>query len=107
MAKIKCHIESFPTKETMYDLFIKKYSEEKETVKYEFYEYLKVFTENFVLKFGRPQVDACGECEKLSMKLKDHRLNDTAKRVAAAEMMVHKRRANKFYTRLKGIKSLC
>nr|CAI5832754.1 unnamed protein product [Callosobruchus analis] len=68
MAKIICHLESFPTKvsyyrakeafyhdailnvKTMYDLFIKKYSEEKETVKYEFY--MKVFKENS--KFGTP-----------------------------------------------------
>ena len=89
----------------MYHLFTKKYAEEREKVKYKFY--LKAFKENFALRFGRPQVDVCGECEQLSTKLKDHSLNDNAKRVAAAEMTVHNRRANKFYAKLKEIKALC
>ncbi|CAH1973033.1 unnamed protein product [Acanthoscelides obtectus] len=62
---------------------------------------------NFALKFGRPQVDVCGQCEELTTKLKDSKLNDNAKRVAAAELMVHKRRAKKFYSKLKEVTDLC
>ena len=64
------------------------------SIKYEYYN--KVFKENFDLKFGRPQVDTCCVCEQLTIKLKNKDLNDAAKRVAAAELIVHKRRAKKF-----------
>nr|CAI5821871.1 unnamed protein product [Callosobruchus analis] len=87
-AKIREQIESFPT-----------------NVKYEYY--LKYFNENYSLRFGRPQVDVCGECERLGTALKDPNLNDNAKRVHAAELMVHKRRAKKFYSQLEAITKLC
>lgn len=120
---IKEHIRSFPYKtshyssksvhylnpgltvRTMHSLFIKKYPELKEKIKYEFY--LKYFNENCNLKFGRPQVDVCGDCESLGVKLKNQHLNDNAKRAAAAELMVHRRRAKKFYTKLQEVQKLC
>lgn len=120
--KIKSHIESFPykishyaTKEvrylnsklnvkSMFELFIKKYPELDKIVKYEFY--LQYFKENFSLRFGRPQVDVCSECERLGTKLRNVNLNDNAKRVCAAELIVHKRRANKFYSKLKEVEEL-
>lgn len=52
-------------------------------------------------------MDICGQCEELNKKIKDQNLNDNANRVAAAELMVHKRRANKFYSKLKEITALC
>jgi hypothetical protein len=85
----------------MHNLFVKKFPD----MQYEFY--LKYFNENYALKFGRPQVDVCSECERVGAKLKDKNLNDNAKRIVAAELMVHKRRAKKFYTKLKQIKQLC
>jgi hypothetical protein len=121
--KIKEHIESFPLKtshysaktkhyldatlnvKTMHNLFVKKFPDMQHLLKYEFY--LKYFNENYALKFGRPPVDVCSECERLGAKLKDKNLNDNAKRVVAAELMVRKRRAKKFYTKLKQIKQLC
>ncbi|VVC42322.1 Hypothetical protein CINCED_3A018866 [Cinara cedri] len=54
--------------------------------------------ENFNLSFGRPQVDTCCKCEDLSNKIKNTFLNETAKRTAVAEMIVHKRQAKQFYT---------
>ncbi|CAH1988271.1 unnamed protein product [Acanthoscelides obtectus] len=122
-SKIHHHIESFPRRtshysskeihyldsnlnvKTMYNLFVKLHPELTKIVEYEFY--LKFFKENFALKFGRPQVDVCGQCEELTTKLKDSNLNDNAKRVAAAELMVHKRRAKKFYSKLKEVTDLC
>jgi hypothetical protein len=119
--KIKEHIESFPLKtshysaktkhyldatlnvKTMHNLFVKKCPDMQHLLKYEFY--LKYFNENYALKFGRPQVDVCSECERLGAKLKDKNLNDNAKRVVAAELMVHKRRAKKFYTYIDGLVS--
>lgn len=111
LLKIHEHISSFPTKTThygskpicyldarltvqaMYGLFIKKYPDLQGKVKYEFY--LKYFNQNFSLRFGRSQVDVCSTCEALGVKLSDPHLNDNAKRVADAELLVHKRRAKK------------
>lgn len=79
------HIESFPVKTThyaakqnnflssdltaqkMYDLFIEKHPDIGNNIKYEFY--LKSFSENFDLKFGRPQIDTCAYCEERLVKL--------------------------------------
>lgn len=115
------HISSFPTKQThygtrehnyldselnvrkMHSLFLEKHPTSK--VKYEYYN--TIFKQNFNLSFGRSQVDVCNECETLSLKLKNKSLNDTAKRVAAAELLVHKRRSKKFYNTLKLSKELC
>nr|CAI5850994.1 unnamed protein product [Callosobruchus analis] len=63
--------------------------------------------QNYSLRFGRPQVDVCGECERLGTALKDPNLNDNAKRVHSAELMVHKRRAKNFYSQLEAITKLC
>ena len=116
LIKVKEHIDSFPknqshyslktifyldptlTVKAMHSLFLKKYPELRNKVKYEYY--LKYFKENFQLRFGRPQVDVCSLCEELGTKLRYPNLNDNAKRVTAAELMVHKRRAKKFYNKL-------
>ncbi|KAK4885246.1 hypothetical protein RN001_001517 [Aquatica leii] len=45
-----------------------------ELVKYEFN--LKNYNENCNLRFVRPQVDVCSECERLGARLKDDNLND-------------------------------
>ncbi|KAL5242711.1 hypothetical protein ACI65C_010121 [Semiaphis heraclei] len=111
--KIVQHINSFPRKQTHYASKIREYLSEKldisimfsmfkevypdEPVNYFFYS--KVFHEHFSLSFGRPQVDTCLTCEEMTIKLKSKELNDTAKRVVAAEKMVHCRRAKKFYSK--------
>ncbi|CAH1098460.1 unnamed protein product [Psylliodes chrysocephalus] len=77
---------------------------ECQNVKYKFF--LKYFHENFNLSFGRPQIDVCSKCEELGEKLKDPHLNDNAKRVVAAELMVHKRRAKKYFTKMDEIRKL-
>lgn len=112
---VRQHIESFPVKishyanreikylsselnlKIMYDLFKAKFPDLKLSYPY----YTRYFRENFSLRFGRPQVDVCGTCETLNNKIKDQHLNETAKRTAVAELMVHKRRSKKFYTKLK------
>nr|CAH7744541.1 unnamed protein product [Callosobruchus chinensis] len=66
---------------------------------------LNYFNENYSLRFGRCQVDVCSECERLNAKIKDKNL--TVKRVAIAELIVQKRRAKKFYTKLKEIEAIC
>lgn len=88
----------------MHELFIEKFSDLKNIVKYEFY--LEYFKRNFGYAFGRPQVDVCSMCEDLKIKMKSNTLNDNAKRAACAEFMVHQRRAKKFYNKLKEIKEL-
>lgn len=45
-------------------------------------------------------MDVCIECESLKIKLRDKTLNDNAKRVVTAELIVHKRRAKKFYKKM-------
>ncbi|CAG9832866.1 unnamed protein product [Diabrotica balteata] len=109
--KIHEHIDSYPkylthyTKQPityldakldvlkMYDMFLQKHPDLGTKVKYEFF--LKYFKENFGYRFGKPQVDVCSTCEDLQTKLKSTTLNDNAKRTAAAELIVHKRRAKK------------
>lgn len=108
------HIESFPVKKThyaakeylylsseltvnkMYELFKERFP--SVGVKYEFY--LKYFNENFTLKFGKPQIDTCAYCEERQVKLKSPHINENAKRVATAELMVHRRRAKQFHKAL-------
>lgn len=115
------HISSFPVKRShyasrdysylhsnlsvkvMYDLFKEKYPDSQVTYKF----YLKYFNENFNLSFGSPQVDTCSVCEELTMKIKSPTLNDVAKRVASAELLVHKRRASKFHAVMKQTERSC
>ncbi|CAH1987208.1 unnamed protein product [Acanthoscelides obtectus] len=98
--KIKEHIEAFPVKvshycskniryldasldvKKMHNLFIEKYPDLENFVKYEFY--LKYFNEIFNLRFGRPQVDVCSECERYGTRLKDANLKENGKRAAAS-----------------------
>lgn len=116
------HIKSFPTYTTrygskpitylnaeltvtkMHSLFLQKFPQYTTAVKYEYY--LKYYNENFNYRFGRPQVDVCSTCEELGTKLKSPDLNNAAMRVAAAELIVHKRRAKKFYNKLSSIQQL-
>lgn len=123
ICKIHTHISAFPTKEThygskplkylestltvkkMYEMFCLENGDLAKRVKYEYY--LKQFNENFGYRFGRPQVDVCPTCEELAVKLKSHVLNDNAKRVASAELIIHKRRASKFYKKIENVRDLC
>ena len=111
---VKEHIQSFPTNishysgrekyylnsqlnlRLMHQLYLEKYPNQK--VSFSFYR--SFFRENFNLSFGRPQVDVCSTCELLNNKIKDRNLNETAKRTAVAELIVHKRRAKKFYSKI-------
>lgn len=120
---IKEHIESYPVKvthygdcskkylsaeldvKTMFNMFLTKYPELTGKVKYPFY--WKNFKENYNFSFGRPQVDVCCKCEELSQKLKNPTLNENAKRHAAAEKLIHVRRAKKFYKKMDSVRKLC
>lgn len=115
------HIESFEVKEAhytsgpvkylnaelnikiMHALFTEKHPDAK--VSYAFY--YNYFKSHYSLRFGRPQVDVCSKCEELKTKMKCSFLNENAKKAAAAELMVHTRRAKKFYSKLKEIKTKC
>lgn len=117
--RIHDHISKFDVKEThyggkpkkyldarlnvklMHEMFISENEDLKDKVHYNFY-YL-YYKENFGYSFGRPQVDVCSVCESLKAKLRDKSLNDNAKRAAAAELVIHKRRANKFYAKMKEV----
>lgn len=117
---IKEHINSFPTKLShysnneyyylseklnliiMHNLFKEKHP--NLNVKYNFYR--KIFLESFSLKFGHPQVDTCGTCEELEVKIKNRFLSDAAKRVYIAEKLVHIRKSKKFFKKIKEISDL-
>jgi len=97
--KPKKYLDARLTIRKMYDMFITGNQELQDNVNYNFfYIYYK---ENFRYSFGRPQVDVCSTCENLKSKLKDKSLNDNAKR--AAELLIHKRRAQKCYTNMKSV----
>ena len=74
-------------------------------INYQFFRHY--FHSNFELSFGRPQIDVCSKCEELNVKMRDPHLNDGAKRTVAAELMIHKRRAGKFYRKVKAIQEKC
>jgi hypothetical protein len=82
---VKYLSEQLNTK-VMHEQFMEKCPQRRE-VKYSFY--YKIFKPQFSLTFGRPQVDSCCSCEELSMKLNSKPSNDTAKRVAAAQLIIH------------------
>lgn len=118
--QIKDHIQSFPLKTShysskeikyldakldrkqMHELFLEKHA--GSGVNFSFY--YKIIKEQFGYRFGRPQIDTCCECELLNVRLENPELTDTARRVATAQLVVHKRRSNKFYTSLKETKVL-
>lgn len=54
---------------------------------------IRFFKDNFNLRFGRLQVYLCCTCENFSLKIKNPNLNDAAKIVAAAELLVHNRKS--------------
>lgn len=83
---------------------IPRKGESSESVTYWFY--MKIFQESFDLKFGQPQIDTCCVCEELNVKIRRPHLNNNAKRVAVAELMLHKRRAKKFYSKLREVEEL-
>ena len=51
---------------------------------------VKYFQENFSLRFGRKQIDVCGLCEELKIKLKNPHINDNVKSVYKADIEIHK-----------------
>lgn len=121
IVKIRDHIDSYPVKKShytgkemkylapnlnvkiLYNMFSKKNPKCKISYKF-FWEY---FTQNYNLHFGRPAKDACIVCEELNNKVKSSVLADNVKRVAVGELLLHKRRAKKFYTSLAERKKEC
>ena len=119
--QVRDHIKSFPLKTShysskeikyldaklditkMYNLFQEQFSDCG--VKYSFY--YKIYKEHFNYRFGRPQIDTCCECEQLNLRIKNPQLNETAKRVAVTQLLIHKKRSNKFYASLRETKEYC
>lgn len=118
--EIRAHINKFPTKTARYSNSEVKYLSAELTIKamYELFKeehpdsrvsyfyYQKFFRQHFDLRFGRPQKDTCSKCEELITKKNSNELNPHAKRVAEAELEVHKRRSRKFYSKMKSMESL-
>lgn len=89
----------------LHEMFLTRTPEMADKINYQFFR--QYFNSNFELSFGRPQIDVCSKCEELNVKMRDPHLNDGAKRTAAAELMIHKRRAGKFYKKVKEIQEKC
>lgn len=80
-------------------MFINDHPNLEGIIKYHFY--YTYFKENFDYAFGSSRVDGCSQCESLIIKMKDLKLSANAKRNVAAELIIHRIRANKFYSELK------
>lgn len=121
-ALIHRFVESIPVKETHYSNHIVKrylssslnvtilyqqYCIKNPNTKVNYQFFRNYFNENFNLSFGRPQIDVCSKCEELSIKLKNPHLNENAKKVTSAELIIHKRRASKFFSKAKEITEKC
>ena len=87
----------------MHSLFLKRQNDSH--VKYSFY--YKIFKEHFNYRFGRPQIDTCCECEQLMTRIRSPQINETAKKVASAQLIIHKKPSNKFYKSLSEAKEYC
>ncbi|KAJ8889800.1 hypothetical protein PR048_009304, partial [Dryococelus australis] len=72
----------------MYDMFGTKYPNSPITYKY----YVNYFNTNFDLSFGLPQIDTYVKCKELMVRLRSPSLYVVAKRVAEAELQMHKLR---------------
>ncbi len=67
--------------------------------------YYNYFRENFGYSFGRPQTDVCLECTHLQTKIKVER-NPSAKKSLETKLLVHKKKATMFYTKMKLYRAL-
>lgn len=125
LQKIHDFIEALPIKEVHYsndirkkylssslnckllhEMFLTKNADiAADVIKYNFFNIY--FRQNFNISFGRPQVDVCSECERLSIRIKNRDLNDNDKRVATDELLIHKRRAKKYFLKTQEITKLC
>ena len=85
-------------------IFYNNFGNKHSGIKISYVFFKRYFKENFNLRFGRPQIDVCGKCEELGCKVKSPLLNKNAKKAAVAKLMVHKRRAQKFYQEMKALK---
>lgn len=119
---IRQHIESFPIKETHYSnkdyyyldsklslkIMHRLYTEKHPNTRIRYSYNVKYFHEHYNhLHFGRPQVDTCCKCEELNVKIKSPSLGENDKRAAVVELMIHKRRAKKFFTSLRESTNEC
>lgn len=112
---LRQHIESFPVKTSHYSGKNKQYldarlsvykmhcllKEKYPNLKCSYQFFLQFFNSNYNLSFGRPQIDCCCTCKGLQVNIKNPHIADSVKKAAVAELIIHKRRAKKFYTKLK------
>lgn len=96
---LKKYLDSRLNVKLMYEMFLSENPDLINRVKYSFY--YKYYKENFDYSFGRPQVDVCSQCESLNAKLKNKELNPRTKLATQGELDLHKRRARKFYSKMK------
>lgn len=82
-------------------MFMLKYP----NVKCSYWLYIRIFQENFNLKFKQPQVDTCVQCEELTIKIKSKNSSDSDKQAAVVQKMVHVRRSKKFWETMRELKS--
>ncbi|KAF2887159.1 hypothetical protein ILUMI_19014 [Ignelater luminosus] len=87
LLRIHEHIKSYPTHISHYSGKEKKYLD--------------------AILYEMSQVDTCAVCEELGVEIKSPSINDNAKRAYPAELMVHKRRAKKFYNKIRSVQELC
>ncbi|KAJ8866095.1 hypothetical protein PR048_033619 [Dryococelus australis] len=77
----KYYLDNSLNVKTMYALFKEQYPQSK------------YFRKNFTLSSGQPQIDTCCTGQEISVKIKNPRLNDVAKRFAVMEKMLHEKQA--------------
>ncbi|KAJ8865589.1 hypothetical protein PR048_033109 [Dryococelus australis] len=65
--------------------------------------YVNYFNTPFDLSFGPPQIDTCVKCEELMSPS----LNVVAKKVAEAELQIHKHRSKNYFNTMKARKEEC
>ncbi|ROL49880.1 hypothetical protein DPX16_1247 [Anabarilius grahami] len=59
--------------------------------------YYSVFSKDFNLGFGHPATDACSDCAKYKIRIRDPNLTETEKRMESASFILHRRRVRMLY----------
>ncbi|KAJ8871820.1 hypothetical protein PR048_028160 [Dryococelus australis] len=70
-------------------------------------EHIFSFPDSVTLLCEPPQIDTFVKCEELMVRLKHPSLNVVTKRVAAAELQIHKRINKKYFNKMKATREEC
>jgi hypothetical protein len=82
--------------QAMWKLFLEQYKDDENAKMCKYSLYSTVFKTQFNLGFGTPRTDVCSICENFGHRIKSEQ-DEKIRKNMVCELMLHKRRAKKFY----------